>query len=318
MQQTFSIGPDGHLTTGHATTDRYWINVEQPTMTEINQLAQKFNLPRTYLTAVLDDAEVSRTDQLDQPKTRQPGLIIMQFPKLVTSDLGYLEYQVYPMALILTKDVVFTVSNYPASFIQDFVMDPTTSRLSLTDHENFVLAIMWYIAHAYVLALNHINHQTDILERHLTRATRNTEIFRIMAYQKSLIHFNAALSQNAPVLKAVAASATRFTATDHQQLTTDILIETQQAADMTKTTNQILQQYSQMVSAVISNNLNDVMKVLTSLTIILTIPTIIGGIYGMNVHLPGAGLVHAFSWLMLATLLLCIISIEYLRNHDYF
>jgi len=318
MRQTFSIGADGLLTTGHAQATRYWINIERPTTVEINQLVQEFNFPRDYLTAVLDDAEISRTEQLDQPKQTQPGLIIMQFPKLTTSDLGYLEYQVYPFALILTQNVVLTVSNYPASFIQDFVMDPDSSRLSLADHENFVLAIMWYIAHAYVQALANINAKTNILERHLTRATRNEEIFRIMAYQKSLIRFNAALTQNAPILKAVEASATRFNAADHQQLITDILIETQQAADMTKTTNQILQQYSQMVSAVISNNLNDVMKVLTSLTIILTIPTIIGGIYGMNVHLPGAGLVHAFSWIMLGTILLCVISLEYLRNHDYF
>ena len=87
---------------------------------------------------------------------------------------------------------------------------------------------------------------------------------------------------------------------------------------MADTTNQILQQYSQLVGSVISNNLNDVMKFLTSLTMVLTIPTIIGGIYGMNVKLPGASLVHAFTWLMLGTIILCIISIEYLRNHDYF
>lgn len=197
-------------------------------------------------------------------------------------------------------------------------MDPDSSRLSLGNHENFVLAIMWYISHAYVAALKIINTKTAILERHLTRATRNEEIFRIMAYQKSLIRFKAALTQNAPVLTAVENSATHFTGSRHQALTADIIIETQQAADMTNTTNQVLQQYSQLVSAVISNNLNDVMKVLTSLTLILTIPTIIGGIYGMNVQLPGASVVHAFSWIMLGTIILCIISIEYLRNHDYF
>jgi len=318
MLQYFTMSAEGRLAIGQPHEQTDWINVEQPTTTEINQLVQKFNFPKDYLTAVLDDAEISRTEQLNQKITENAALIVMQFPKLTTSDLGYLEYQVYPFALILTPKVVLTVSNYPASFIQDFVMDPESSRLSLDNHENFVLAIMWYISHAYVTALKAINHKTTVLERHLTRATRNEEIFRIMAYQKSLIRFKAALTQNAPVLAAVEHSATHFNGSDHQALTTDIIIENKQAADMTNTTNQILQQYSQLVSSVISNNLNDVMKVLTSLTLILTIPTIVGGIYGMNVALPGASLAHAFSWIAFGTIVLCIISIEYLRNHDYF
>ncbi|WP_137625830.1 magnesium transporter CorA family protein [Lactiplantibacillus pingfangensis] len=318
MLQYFTTNSEGQLAIGQPHDQPYWINIERPTIDEINQLVREFNFPKDYLTAVLDDAEISRTEQLDQQTTDHAALIIMQFPKLTTSDLGYLEYQVYPFALILTPNAVLTVSNYPASFIQDFIMDPASSRLSLDNHENFVLAIMWYISHAYVTALKAINHKTTVLERHLTRATRNEEIFRIMAYQKSLIRFKAALTQNAPILTAVENSATHFNGSHHQALTADIMIETQQAADMTNTTNQILQQYSQLVSAVISNNLNDVMKVLTSLTIILTIPTIIGGIYGMNVRLPGASVVHAFSWIMLGTIILCVISMEYLRNHDYF
>ncbi|MFC6180094.1 magnesium transporter CorA family protein [Lactiplantibacillus daowaiensis] len=318
MLQYYTATATGQLTTGRQADQRCWINVERPTVTEINQLVQEFNFPRDYLTAVLDDDEGSRTEQLNQTADDQPALMVLQFPKLTTSDLGYLEYRVYPFALILTSQAVLTVSNQPAGFIQDFIMDPDSSKLSLENHEDFVLAIMWYIAHAYVTALQQITAKTNILERHLTRATRNEEIFRIMAYQKSLIRFNAALTQNAPVLKAVEASATRFTAPAHQQLTNDIIIENRQAANMTTTTNQILQQYSQMVSAVISNNLNDVMKVLTSLTIILTIPTIIGGIYGMNVGLPGASIAHAFSWIMLGTIVLCLLAINYLRNHDYF
>ncbi|BDZ31172.1 magnesium transporter CorA family protein [Lactiplantibacillus sp. WILCCON 0030] len=318
MLQYFTTNSDGRLAIGKPHDQSYWLNVERPTIAEINQLVREFNFPKDYLTAVLDDAEISRTEQLTHASADQATLIVMQFPKLTTSDLGYLEYQVYPFALILTPKAVLTVSNYPASFIQDFIMDPTSSRLSLADHENFVLTIMWYISHAYVTALKAINHKTTILERRLTRATRNEEIFRIMAYQKSLIRFKAALTQNAPILAAVEHSATHFNGSQHKALTTDIIVENQQAADMTNTTNQILQQYSQLVSSVISNNLNDVMKVLTSLTLILTIPTIIGGIYGMNVRLPGASVVHAFSWIMLGTIILCIISIEYLRNHDYF
>ena len=319
MLQYFTTGPNGLLTTPNTQHDQpYWINVERPTTSEIDQLITQFDLPRDYLTAILDDAEVARAEQLRTTQPGQPVLIVMQYPKLTTSDLGYLEFQVYPFALILVDQVVLTVSNYPASFIQDFVMDPDSSKLSLDNHEDFVLAIMWYIEHSFVTALNLINHRTNMLESRLNQATHNVELFRIMAYQKSLIRFKAALHQNAPTLDAVEASVTHFNAPHHQALTTDIKIETQQATNMADTTNQILQQYSQLVGSAISNNLNDVMKFLTSLTMVLTIPTIIGGIYGMNVKLPGASFAHAFTWVMLGTIILCIISIEYLRNHDYF
>jgi len=317
--QYFTTDKNGLLTTpDHHLDQPYWINVERPTIDEINQLSNQFSLPRDYLTAVLDDAEVSRTEQLNPTDSDQPILIVMQYPKLTTSDLGYLEYQVYPFALILVDQVVLTVSNYPASFIQDFVMDPNSSKLSLNNHEDFVLAIMWYIEHSFVTSLNLINQRTEQLESRLNEAMHNAELFRIMAYQKSLIRFKAALAQNGPALDTIETSANHFNAPHHQALTTDIMAETKQATDMTNTTNQILQQYSQLVGSVISNNLNDVMKFLTSLTMILTIPTIIGGIYGMNVTLPGAGIAHAFAWISLATIILCVICIEYLRNHDYF
>ena len=319
MLQYFTTGKNGLLTTPDDHHDQpYWINVERPTSTEIDQLVTQFDLLKDYLTAILDDAEVSRAEQLSTTQSSQPILIVMQYPKLTTSKLGYLEFQVYPFALILVDQVVITVSNYPASFIQDFVMDPASSKLSLDNHEDFVLTIMWYIEHSFVTALELINQRTSALESRLNQATHNVELFTIMAYQKSLIRFKAALNQNTPTLDAVETSITHFNAPNHQSLTDDIKIETQQASDMAETTNQILQQYSQLVGSVISNNLNDVMKFLTSLTMVLTIPTIIGGIYGMNVKLPGAGLVHAFTWLMLGTIILCIISIEYLRNHDYF
>ncbi|WP_252902524.1 CorA family divalent cation transporter [Paucilactobacillus hokkaidonensis] len=86
---------------------------------------------------------------------------------------------------------------------------------------------------------------------------------------------------------------------------------------MTNNQSQILDQYSNMVSSVVSNNLNDVMKILTSITLILTVPTIIGGLYGMNVNLPGAQMASAFTWIMIATIIICLITLHVLRHHDY-
>lgn len=101
-------------------------------------------------------------------------------------------------------------------------------------------------------------------------------------------------------------------------LLTDVLIENQQAETMTMIQTKILDNYGEMVSSVISNNLNIIMKVLTSMTIILTIPTIIGGMYGMNVPLPGVNMPFSFWWLQLLTLIICLLTAYYLKKNDYF
>ena len=100
MLQYFTTGKNGLLTTPDDHHDQpYWINVERPTSTEIDQLVTQFDLPKDYLTAILDDAEVSRAEQLSTTQSSQPILIVMQYPKLTTSKLGYLEFQVYPCLL---------------------------------------------------------------------------------------------------------------------------------------------------------------------------------------------------------------------------
>ncbi|KIS02774.1 Magnesium and cobalt transport protein CorA [Paucilactobacillus wasatchensis] len=138
-----------------------------------------------------------------------------------------------------------------------------------------------------------------------------------MALQKTLIEFDIALNQNQPVLEKISSGNHYFSTTELNELSDQTLIENDQAMTMTNNQSQILDQYSNMVSAVVSNNLNDVMKILTSITLILTIPTIIGGIYGMNVNLPGAQLASAFSWIMIATIVICLITLHTLRRHHY-
>ncbi|WP_253954729.1 MULTISPECIES: CorA family divalent cation transporter [Lactiplantibacillus] len=83
MLQYFATGKNGLLTTpDHQQDTSYWINVERPTIDEIDQLVDQFDLPRDYLTAVLDDAEVSRTEQLSATDDDQPVLIVMQYPQV--------------------------------------------------------------------------------------------------------------------------------------------------------------------------------------------------------------------------------------------
>lgn len=293
-----------------------WINVEAPTDEEIATLTKMYQLPKHYFSAILDDQENSRVIGLDGPKNA-PLMILMQYPKYTTSPLGYLGYNTYPIIFILTTDTIITVSNHPAAFIQHFVMHQQSLGQVIADHETFISHILWYISHDFVTALQGNANQMNRLERQLTTATKNEQIYQIMALQKTLIEFDIALNQNQSVLEKISSGNHYFSTTELNELSDQTLIENDQAMTMTNNQSQILDQYSNMVSAVVSNNLNDVMKILTSITLILTIPTIIGGIYGMNVNLPGAQLASAFSWIMIATIVICLITLHTLRRHHY-
>ena len=97
----------------------------------------------------------------------------------------------------------------------------------------------------------------------------------------------------------------------------DVLIETEQAMTTSRIQLKLVEQMNQTFSAIVSNNLNNIMKILTSLTIILTIPTIIGSIYGMNIKLPIAERDDAFIWLVLLTLFICIVTTYYLKKGKF-
>lgn len=293
-----------------------WINVEAPSDEDIQILMKACNKSRGFFNAVLDDAENSRVSGYNDDKA-DPLTILLKYPKYTTSPLGYIEYSTYPIQFILYDNTIISISNQPAAFIQHFVMNQEKLGSVIKDHELFLSQIMWFISHDYVSALNDTTQKMTRMERKLTTATENQQIYQIMALQKTLIEFQNSLTQNRKVLNQIHSGTLYFDSSRLSDLNSGAIIENEQALTMANKQSQILDQYSNMISSVISNNLNDVMKILTSITIILTVPTIIGGLYGMNVTLPGATIANAFTWICLITLVICLITMYILKHHKY-
>lgn len=307
---------DGQITPIPAYQRNCWVNVERPSAAEIKHLQTRFNLPVTYLTAALDDKENPRTEGTEQSIIERPALILVRFPHESVSPLGYNEYTTYPFAIILTAEVLITVCNHPAVFIQDFLFHQP--QLNINNHERFTLKLVWFIHKSYLNCLDENSHTMDTMKKNLTIATENNDLFQLTAMQKSLIHFQWALRKNRQLLTQLQASEFYFETAPFSELLSDILIESEQAATMTAQQKQIIDEYNTTVSAIVSNNLNIIMKVLTSITIILTIPTIIGGIYGMNVHLPGASSARAFTFIILGTIVVSWLAAWWLRRRNFF
>lgn len=289
-----------------------WISVNAPTAEEISQLVDQYHLPSDYITAILDDNENARFEGSYKDYSEKPTLLLLQYPKKVESPSGYLQFDTFPFAVILTTDKqIITVSKDTPPFIQQ-MNDWLSSTETFSLQEELILKVSWHISHSYNQYLDQLIKKTNQLEGELQISTENSQLYQIMDIQKSLVHFESALTANLAVWNLVYPEKK---ATHKSQLH-DILIETKQALATSKVQLQLVDKISETFSAIVSNNLNNVMKILTSLTIVLTIPTIIGGLFGMNVKLPFSNREDAFWWIFIITLGLCVFVIRKLKKRN--
>lgn len=299
------------------TAETIWYCVERPTEEEINQLIKQFQIPKDYLTSVLDDAENSRVEEFNQEKLTKPALVLLQYPFPKTSPSGYFQVDTYPFSIILTpKKKLITITNHEPLFLKK-VFHQTFQRNDLSTTLNIFMQLLWQITQSYNTYLSTLLAQCDLLETQLKVSTENKQLYQIMDIQKSLVYFKEATASNLEALQQLAEN--QSVKNNHAMMNhlRDVIIETEQAKTTARIRLKLVEQMNQTFSAIISNNLNNIMKILTSLTIILTIPTIIGSIYGMNIKLPIAERDDAFLWLVLLTVIISLLTTYYLKKGKF-
>ncbi len=257
-----------------------WVHVVAPTAEELTQLAG-FGLPPDYLSHVLDLDERPRAERAEQS-----ALIVLRFPVAEAAPAD-LPYTTIPLTIIITPTLLVTISPRQTGFLQKFA-DGHVQGLSTVKKTRFVLHLFWHIANAYLQDLRAINVSVDALEDKLQRSLRNQEVLGLLRYQKSLVYFTTALRGNEMVLERLQKGRLIQLYEADDDLLEDVLVEVRQAIEMTAISENILSQMMDAFASIISNNLNVVMKVLTSVTIIISLPSLVASLYGMNVPLPGA------------------------------
>ncbi|WP_122645339.1 magnesium transporter CorA family protein [Enterococcus mediterraneensis] len=296
--------------------DFLWLHVEKPTSQEISTLSEEYQLPIDYLSAILDDAENSRVEGLEQEKFKRPILLLLQFPYVSTSPSGYLQFETFPLSLIITADnKLISVSNRHPTFFSKVLKQPLPNN-DMSNYINLIWQIVWRLVLSYNDHLRMIKDQVEKLEGQIQVSTKNKHLYQIMDIQKSLVFFEAATKANLQALNNLALSPEFQKNHAYRNHLHDILVETEQSMISARIHLKLVNQMTDIFSAIVSNNLNNVMKILTSLTIVLTIPTIIGGFYGMNVKLPFASRDDAFFLIAIGTLVFCYIAIYYLRKKN--
>ncbi len=266
---------DGHITEIKKYELGCWINCVSPKDEEVTSLIKDFNIEPELFRASLDEEETSHID-MEEGTT----LITIDTP-IVEKDGKNITYLTVPLGVMITQDNVITVSLRENPIINEFA-EGVVRGVHTNLKTQFVLFIMLKTATKYLQYLNQIDRISNQVEKELRKSMRNKELIQLSEIEKSLVYFSASLkSTNATLEKIMRGRYIKLYEED-QELLEDVLIEFKQAIEMSNVYLNILSRTMDSFSSIISNNLNNVMKTLTSITILIAIPTLISGIYGMN------------------------------------
>ena len=256
-----------------------WINVVDPTPDEIERLTVE-GIPMDFITYPLDLDERARTEREDDGKM----LILIRIP-YYQGPKADAPYITIPLGIILTDRYIITVCRWQTDIIREFESG-RVKGLSTAKRIRFVLRILLSNASKYLAYLREINRNVEQTEDRLQQSQQNKEVLELLQYQKSLVYFTTALKANELLLERLQRTQLFRMYPDDEDLLEDVITENQQAIEMVNISSNILSSMMDAFASIISNNLNVVMKILASVTILVSLPTMITSFYGMNVELP--------------------------------
>lgn len=291
-----------------------WINVLHPTEEEIQYLIETLNVELDFIRDPLDDEERSRIE-----KEGDATLIIIDIPTVRHDEDGNSTYDTIPIGMIIMPECFVTICLEENPIFERF----TNQRIKgfyTFKKTRFALQLLYIISTYYLRYLKQISRKTVDLEKELNKSMKNKEIFTLLGLEKSLVYFATSLKSNKVVIQKLMRSRSEYLKMyeDDQDLLEDVLIENKQAIEMAEIYSNILNGMMTTFSSVISNNLNSVMKLLTSITIILSLPTMVASFFGMNVTVPFAGYKHAFGLIMvIAAALSCTTAVVFWKKRYF-
>ena len=289
-----------------------WIMLSAPSSEEIKQVSEACGIDPEDIEASLDDEEGSRVEVADKYT-----VILVDVPTVEIRNSKE-AYNTIPLAIILTEQFIITVCLEESAVLKPFI-DGKVKEFSTAKKTRFIYQILYNNATVYLNCLRLIDLKREEIEEKLSKGTKNSDLIELHELEKNLIYFTTSLRVNGMVLERL----TRFERVKKYQedleLLEDVIIENKQAIEMTNIYRSILEGTVQLFAQVIDNNLNTVMKLLAGITIVMSIPNIISGFYGMNVnqdHMPFARNSFGFPIICLISLIICFIAFRILKKKD--
>jgi magnesium transporter len=265
--------------------------VKDATKAELDALAEQYGINPEHITDILDIDELARIEKEDEYT-----LLIVRLP--VYDARFEVAYYTAPLGILLFPDRIVTICHSDNEVMED-LRSGRVKGLDLRNKSAFVLHLLGRAAMVYLRHLKDINRQTAAIERDLQRSVKNNELTQLLSLEKSLVFFTTSLKSNEILLEKLQTSRTMRFKEDETELLEDVLTDNKQAIEMSNIYSDILAGMMDAFASVISNNLNIVMKRLTSISVILMLSNLIVSSFSMNVDTPLSGYKQAF-WIIAA------------------
>lgn len=310
MLTIYKTTADGLIQTS-AFEEGCWVNLTDPTKDELERITTKLNVPLDFLTDPLDIEERARVE-IDE----QVALVVLRIPWF-EGENAEIPFTTLPIGIIFTETVFITVCQKETDVIADFI-NKNVKKFSTEQKNRFMLQLFLKVSLLYLRDLKEINKKTNTTETELHQAMRNKELITLLNIEKSLVFFTTSLRSNELMMERLQKlNYFHFSEAD-TDLIEDVSIEYKQAIEMANVYSNILSGMMDAFASVISNNLNVILKFLTSITIILMIPTLVASIYGMNVELPFQHSPFAFGITMVLSVAFSLVGVLIFWHRRWF
>ena len=260
-----------------------WINLVNPSENEIKKVCESVHIQEDFIRDALDFEEKARIDHEEDDDTT---LFVVDVPITENGEEGEVIYSTLPLGMIVVRDDFFiTVSLRKNKIIESFEKRKI-KNFQTYKKTRFIFQILYLNSSFYLSYLKQINKETEVAEYILKNSMRNKELLKMLTLEKGLVYFTTSLKSNELVMEKTLRGKIIKLYEEDEEILEDAITENRQAIEMAQIYNNILNGTMDAYASIISNNMNGVMKTLTSITIILAVPTMISSFWGMNVNLP--------------------------------
>ena len=271
-----------------------WIQLINPDEREIDFIASKTGIMAEFLKAALDEEERSRIDREDDSL-----LILVDIPMVVMdSKKSYCTYSTIPLGIAMRENFFVTVCLEDTPLLQEFGQGYNkTKNVDVRLRSRTTFQLLFQVATKYLYYLRQIDKSSQRIQSEVHKSMKNKELLELLDIENSLVYFSTSLRANAAVIDKLIRTNLIKKHEEDQDLIEDVAVECNQAIEMCNIYRDILTGTMDAYASVISNNLNIVMKTLTSITFVISIPTLIASFFGMNLDgIPGNGMHHPWAF----------------------
>ena len=312
MIECLLTGANGTVERVEAPCPGCWVNAVAPSEEERAWLETEVGVLPEFVLSALDEEETSRVDYdedarqifviVDYPVVDEDGTVRASLP---------LQYDTMPLTMVFLpeKSLFVTISTRENEVVAD-LRDGRVRGVDTRYRTRFLLQTLLHISQLYLVYLRRIDRISSHTEARLHASVRNEELIQMLNLEKSLVYFSTSLKADEVTLNKIAQGRIIPLYEDDQDLLEDVLVEVHQAIEMANIYSNTLSGTMDAFASIISNNLNIVMKVLSVITIVMAIPNIVFGFYGMNVGLPfeGVPLLDNWAFPLLLAVACCLVA----------